>query len=87
MTLQWHCFVIFIGFEVYSEKQLKDIKIRSYFLHTRTPIEICMHLIVLSMRKFSGCKMQPALHCLQYSKAPNILILYNKSSYKIKIEF
>ena len=73
---------------IYSEKQLNDIKILSCFVHSRKyiPIEICMHLIVLSIRNFSGCKMQPTLHWLQYSTATNVLTLYNKSSQQLKLE-
>ena len=39
---------------IYSEKQLKDIKIMSYFLKSRKyiPTEISIHLIVLSIRNF-----------------------------------
>ena len=56
------CFQII--FVIYSEKHLKDIKILSYILHSRTyvPIERCKHLIVQNMRNFSYCKMQSVLH-------------------------
>ena len=74
---------------IYSEKQLKDSKILSYFLHSRKyiSIEICMHVTVLSIHNFSGCKMQSTLHWLQYSTASNVHTLYNKTSHKIQIEF
>ena len=82
-------FFFFFFLTVYSEKQLKDIKILYSLWHLIKfiVISVCMHLIVLSICNYSEYQINSTLHCLQYIKAPNVVTFYYETSQTFKIEF
>ena len=73
--------------KLYSEKQLKDIKILLTSIHLKKVFsnKVVLYLIELPLCKSEKCKMKFTGHVLRYSTAPNGPTLLTKNSQAKKL--
>ena len=75
--------------QLYSEKQMKDIKIISTKLHLRKtyPNRELLYLMELPICKSATCKVKFTGHWLRYSTTPNVSTTFTESTQAIKFAF